>query len=195
MTGFRSKFGGAQDLLDVEADITCLGKVVGGGFPVGAYGARAEIMNMVAPLGPVYQAGTLSGNPIAMAAGIATLKVLKKQNPYAKFDETAEKLEKMLLGAAKIHDVALQVNRFGSMVNPFFTNKEVMNFADAQTCDTKKFGVFFWELIRQGVSVPPSQFEAWFLTSALSEKDLEKTNKAIHKAMKKVAAMQEVVIE
>ena len=95
-----------------EADITCLGKVVGGGFPVGAYGARAEIMNMVAPLGPVYQAGTLSGNPIAMAAGIATLKVLKKQNPYAKFDETAEKLEKMLLGAAKIHDVALQGKPF-----------------------------------------------------------------------------------
>ncbi len=163
MTGFRSKFGGAQELFEVEADITCLGKVIGGGFPVGAYGARNEIMEMVAPLGGMYQAGTLSGNPIAMAAGIATLSELKKQNPYDKFNEVAAILEVILLEKAKKYGVDLVVNRFGSMINPFFTNKEITNFADAQTSDTKKFSVFFWEMIKNGVFIPPSQFEAWFL--------------------------------
>ena len=111
MTGFRSKFGGAQELLGIEADITCLGKVVGGGFPVGAYGARNEIMEMVSPLGDMYQAGTLSGNPIAMACGIATLKELKKQNPYEDFEKTATFLERELKSAAKENGVSLQVNR------------------------------------------------------------------------------------
>ncbi|WP_196886835.1 glutamate-1-semialdehyde 2,1-aminomutase [Aureivirga sp. CE67] len=190
MTGFRSKFGGAQEVLGVEADITCLGKVIGGGFPVGAYGARNEIMEMVAPLGGMYQAGTLSGNPIAMAAGISTLSQLKKENPYKGFDILAEKIEKILLGAAKIHNVPLTVNRFGSMINPFFTDVKVTDFPSAQTSDTESFGVFFWELIKQGLFIPPSQFEAWFLSTALSEKDLEKTSKAIHKAMEKVAEFQ-----
>ena len=189
MTGFRSKFGGAQELFDVEADITCLGKVIGGGFPVGAYGARNEIMEMVAPLGGMYQAGTLSGNPIAMAAGIATLNELKKQNPYEQFDETASILEVILLEKAKEYNVDLVVNRFGSMINPFFTNGAVTNFEEAQKSDTKKFAIFFWEMIRNGIFLPPSQFEAWFLSSALSEKDLEKTVKAIDKAMKAVAKM------
>ena len=187
MTGFRSKFGGAQELFEVEADITCLGKVIGGGFPVGAYGARNEIMEMVAPLGGMYQAGTLSGNPIAMAAGIATLSELKKQNPYDKFNEVAAILEVILLEKAKKYGVDLVVNRFGSMINPFFTNKEITNFADAQTSDTKKFSVFFWEMIKNGVFIPPSQFEAWFLSSALTEKDIEKTTKAIDLAMEKVS--------
>ncbi|MDY0779792.1 glutamate-1-semialdehyde 2,1-aminomutase [Tenacibaculum sp. IB213877] len=188
MTGFRSKFGGAQELFGVEADITCLGKVIGGGFPVGAYGARNEIMEMVAPLGGMYQAGTLSGNPIAMAAGISTLTELKKQNPYEKFNEIAAILEVILLEKAKKHNVDIVVNRFGSMINPFFTNQEVTNFAEAQKSDTNKFAVFFWELIKNGVFIPPSQFEAWFLSSALTEKDIEKTTKAIDKAMEKVAA-------
>lgn len=187
MTGFRSKFGGAQELFEVEADITCLGKVIGGGFPVGAYGARNEIMEMVAPLGGMYQAGTLSGNPIAMAAGIATLSEIKKQNPYDKFNEVAAILEVILLEKAKKYGVDLVVNRFGSMINPFFTNKEITNFADAQTSDTKKFSVFFWEMIKNGVFIPPSQFEAWFLSSALTEKDIEKTTKAIDLAMEKVS--------
>ncbi|MFD0994054.1 glutamate-1-semialdehyde 2,1-aminomutase [Tenacibaculum geojense] len=187
MTGFRSKFGGAQELFEVEADITCLGKVIGGGFPVGAYGARNEIMEMVAPLGGMYQAGTLSGNPIAMAAGIATLSELKKQNPYDKFNEVAAILEVILLEKAKKYGVDLVVNRFGSMINPFFTNKEITNFADAQTSDTKKFSVFFWEMIKNGVFIPPSQFEAWFLSSALTDKDIEKTTKAIDLAMEKVS--------
>ncbi|CAM1340572.1 glutamate-1-semialdehyde 2,1-aminomutase [Tenacibaculum amylolyticum] len=189
MTGFRSKFGGAQELLGVEADITCLGKVVGGGFPVGAYGARNEIMENVAPLGGMYQAGTLSGNPIAMAAGIATLTELKKQNPYEQFNTVAEEIENSLLASAEKYNVALSVNRFGSMINPFFTDKKVTNFEEAQTSDTKKFATFFWEMIKNGVFLPPSQFEAWFLCSALSEKDVVKVKNAIEKAMEAVSKM------
>lgn len=187
MTGFRSKFGGAQELFDVEADITCLGKVIGGGFPVGAYGARNEIMETVAPLGGMYQAGTLSGNPIAMAAGISTLTELKKQNPYEKFNEIAQIIEVFLLESAKKHGVEITVNRFGSMVNPFFTNKKVINFEDAQTSDTKKYATFFWEMTKNGVFLPPSQFEAWFLSSALTENDIQKIANAIDKSMEKVA--------
>lgn len=187
MTGFRSKFGGAQELLGVEADITCLGKVIGGGFPVGAYGARNEIMENVAPLGGMYQAGTLSGNPIAMAGGISTLTELKRQNPYDKFEEIGSKIEAVLKEKAVKYNVEITVNRFGSMLNPFFTNKEVHDFDDAQTSDIKKFATFFWEMIKNGVFLPPSQFEAWFLSSAISEKDLELFEKAVDKAMEKVS--------
>ena len=186
MTGFRSKFGGAQELIDLEADITCLGKVIGGGFPVGAYGARNEIMGMVAPLGDMYQAGTLSGNPIAMASGIATLKELKKQNPFDTFNKVAEKIETILKEAAKVNNVALQVNRFGSMINPFFTKNLVVDFKTAQTSDTEKFKTFFWSMVRNGVFLPPSQFEAWFLSTALSNKDLKIIEKAIYAAMQAI---------
>ena len=186
MTGFRSKFGGAQELIDLEADITCLGKVIGGGFPVGAYGARNEIMEMVAPLGDMYQAGTLSGNPIAMASGIATLKELKKQNPFDTFNIVAEKIETILKEAAKENNVVLQVNRFGSMINPFFTKNVVVDFKTAQTSDTEKFKTFFWSMIQNGVFLPPSQFEAWFLSTALSNKDLKIIEKAIYAAMQAI---------
>ena len=186
MTGFRSKFGGAQELLGVEADITCLGKVIGGGFPVGAYGARNEIMEQVAPLGGMYQAGTLSGNPIAMAGGISTLKELKKQNPYEKFDAVGDRLSSMLLGAGKKYNIDVTVNRFGSMMNPFFTNVHVTNFEQAQTSNTNRFAIFFWEMIKNGVFLPPSQFEAWFLSSAISEKDMLIIEKAIDKSFQKI---------
>lgn len=186
MTGFRSKFGGAQDLLGIEADITCLGKVIGGGFPVGAYGARDEIMHMVAPLGDMYQAGTLSGNPVAVAAGMATLEELKSQNPYASFEKNAQIIEQALIDAAKSNGIAVTVNRFGSMINPFFTSDKVTNFDEAQGCNTNQFSQFFWGLIENGVYIPPSQFEAWFLSSALSENDVTKVVEAIHMAMKKV---------
>lgn len=187
MTGFRSKFGGAQELLGIEADITCLGKVIGGGFPVGAYGARNEIMENVAPLGGMYQAGTLSGNPIAMAAGISTLTELKRQNPYKKLNKVAEKIESILLSAAEKHGVEITVNRFGSMINPFFSKEEITNFVDAQKCDTEKFAVFFWEMIKNGVFLPPSQFESWFLCSALTDADIKNFEKAVDVAMKAVA--------
>jgi len=189
MTGFRSKFGGAQELLGVEADITCLGKVIGGGFPVGAYGAREEIMQEVAPLGGMYQAGTLSGNPIAMAGGIATLTELKKQNPYKKFEEIGNILEVILLETAKKYNLDLVVNRFGSMMNPFFTKDRVTNFEEAQLSDTDKFAVFFWEMIKNGVFLPPSQFEAWFLSSALTDKDIKKIAEAMDKSMLAVSKM------
>jgi len=190
MTGFRSKFGGAQELLGAEADITCLGKVIGGGFPVGAYGARNEIMEFVAPLGGMYQAGTLSGNPIAMAGGISTLKELKRQNPYEKFDHIGNRIETILLNAGKKYDVDVTVNRFGSMMNPFFTKLEVTNFAQAQTSDTSKFAIFFWEMIKNGVFLPPSQFEAWFLSSAITEEDICKIEKAVDKSFLKIQESQ-----
>jgi len=190
MTGFRSKFGGAQELLGAEADITCLGKVIGGGFPVGAYGARNEIMECVAPLGGMYQAGTLSGNPIAMAGGISTLKELKRQNPYEKFNHIGERIETILLHAGKKYNVDVTVNRFGSMMNPFFTKVTVTNFAQAQTSDTSKFAIFFWEMIKNGVFLPPSQFEAWFLSSAISEEDISKIENAVDKSFQKIQESQ-----
>ena len=188
MTGFRSKFGGAHELLGIQADIICLGKVVGGGFPVGAYGARNEIMENVAPLGGMYQAGTLSGNPIAMAAGISTLTELKKQNPYEAFNRTAAFLERELLNAAKENGVDLQVNRFGSMINPFFTKEKVVDFKSAQTCNTELYKTFFWRMMENGVFLPPSQFESWFLCTAMSKRDMYKVRAAIKIAMKAVAA-------
>jgi len=187
MTGFRSKFGGAQELIGLHADITCLGKVIGGGFPVGAYGARNEIMEMVSPLGDMYQAGTLSGNPIAMACGIATLKELKKINPYTKFDKKAQELENILLDVAKTHGVDLQVNRFGSMINPFFTKNKVTDFKSAQSSDTEKFKTFFWKMIENGIFLPPSQFESWFLSTKLNKKDMKKVREAVEVAMEEVA--------
>lgn len=187
MTGFRSKFGGAQDLIGLKADITCLGKVIGGGFPVGAYGASDEIMQNVAPLGGMYQAGTLSGNPIAMAAGIATLTTLKNLNPYAEFETVAEKIEQLLLESAKTYGVDLVVNRFGSMINPFFTATPVVDFESAQTSDTNKFATFFWAMIENGVFLPPSQYEAWFLSTTIQEKEINKIAVAIDVAMKTVA--------
>lgn len=187
MTGFRSMFGGAQEVLGVEADITCLGKVIGGGFPVGAYGAKNEIMEMVAPLGGMYQAGTLSGNPIAMAGGISTLTELKRQHPYEQFEKVGAAIEHILLSAAEKYGVDLTVNRFGSMMNPFFTSVHVTNFDEAQTSDTKKFAVFFWEMIKNRVFLPPSQFEAWFLSSAITREDLHVIKKAADAAMRAVA--------
>lgn len=190
MTGFRSKFGGAQELLGFEADITCLGKVIGGGFPVGAYGARNEIMEMVAPLGAMYQAGTLSGNPVAMASGMATLTELKKLDIYPAFNKTARFLEKHIKLAAEENGVDVQVNRFGSMINPFFTKEEVTDFKSAQTSDTNKFKEFFWRMMENGVFLPPSQFESWFLASAMTKKDILKVKKAIYIAMEAVGKMK-----
>ena len=146
-------------------------------------------MENVAPLGGMYQAGTLSGNPIAMAGGISTLSELKRQNPYDKFEEIGSKIEQILLESAKKYNVDLTVNRFGSMMNPFFTSSKVTDFKEAQTSDTEKFAVFFWEMIKNGVFLPPSQFEAWFLNSAISEKDIQIITKATDKAMFAVSKM------
>ena len=179
MTGFRSKFGGAQELLGLKADITCLGKVIGGGFPVGAYGAREEIMQMVAPLGEMYQAGTLSGNPIAMACGLATLRELKASDPYSKLNDIAAKIKEILIDSAEKYEIDLQVNHFGSMINAFFTDEQVTDFKSAQSSDTDKFKAFFWSMMENGVFLPPSQFEAWFLSTEIDQNDLEAFSKAV----------------
>ncbi len=186
MTGFRSTFGGAQTLLEVEADITCLGKVIGGGFPVGAYGARKEIMEMVAPLGPMYQAGTLSGNPIAVASGIATLNALRVSNPYQLFDKLGKNIENILLEEGKNNNIDIIVNRFGSMINPFFSKNKICNFNDAKQCDTKLFAKFFWAMMKEGVFIPPSQYEAWFLSIAIGAAELAKLKIAISNSFKKL---------
>lgn len=186
MTGFRSTFGGAQEVLGVEADITCLGKVIGGGFPVGAYGARREIMEMVAPLGPVYQAGTLSGNPIAVASGIATLKALRVSNPYRFFDELGKNISIALLEEAKKNKINITVNRFGAMLNPFFSNKRIANFDNAKQCNTELFAKFFWLMMKEGVFIPPSQYEAWFLSTAIGATELDKLKMAISNSFKQL---------
>lgn len=186
MTGFRSTFGGAQEVLGVEADITCLGKVIGGGFPVGAYGARKEIMEMVAPLGPVYQAGTLSGNPIAVASGIATLKALRATNPYQLFSNLGKNMTNTLLEEANKNNVDLTVNRFGAMLNPFFNKHSITNFDDAKQCDTDLFAKFFWLMMEEGVFIPPSQYEAWFLSIAIGSTELDKLKIAISNSFKQL---------
>ena len=183
MTGFRSKFGGAQDFYDVKGDIVCLGKVIGGGFPVGAYAARKEIMGMISPLGPVYQAGTLSGNPIAMAAGLKTLQLLKELNPYPNFEMLTKQIKASMLSIAESKGVPLYINQFGSMFNPFFTDTVVKDFVTAQKTDVKKFKQFFWNMIKAGVYIPPSNFESWFLGVMHSDSDINKTLEAFEQSI------------
>jgi len=183
MTGFRLAYGGAQELYGVKPDLTTLGKIIGGGLPVGAYGGRAEIMDMVAPLGPVYQAGTLSGNPVAMAAGLATLKTLKALKPYRKLEKVTKELCSGLRDAARKAGVPAVVAQAGSMFTVFFTEQEVTNADDARCADTKRFGAVFRKLLDQGVYFAPSQFEACFVSTAHAASDLAKTVRAFQKAL------------
>ena len=175
MTGFRLAYGGAQELYDIEPDLTTFGKVIGGGLPVGAYGGKREIMEYVAPVGPVYQAGTLSGNPLAMAAGLRQLQLLKELNPYKELDEKGRFLEEGFKQIAQEFSVPVQVNRVGSMITVFFTQMPVKDFTTAKTSDTQRFAKFFRCMLEKGVYLPASQFEAFFLSTAHSQKDLEET--------------------
>jgi glutamate-1-semialdehyde 2,1-aminomutase len=188
MTGFRLAFGGASELYNIKADLVTMGKIIGGGLPVGAYGGSAEIMNMIAPLGPVYQAGTLSGNPLAMAAGITMLSQLKqnRRQYYRQLDEYAGKLVDGVLAAAKSAGVAMTANRVGSMFTFFFTDKTVTDWESAATCDTAKFGRFHNAMLNAGVWLPPSQFEAAFLSVAHTPADIEATIEAARDALKMV---------
>jgi len=173
MTGFRVAFGGAQELFGTHCDLTTLGKIIGGGLPVGAYGGRSEIMNLVAPLGPMYQAGTLSGNPLAMAAGLVTLRRLREQK-----NEIYPRLDKLVVGvAAAARDAGVPIchNRVGSMFTWFFTRGPVTDWASASKSDSKAFGRFFQAMLDNGVYLPPSQFEAAFLSTAHTEQDIQKT--------------------
>ncbi len=187
MTGFRVGYGGAQELYGIRPDLTCLGKVVGGGLPCAAYGGREDLMRQVAPDGPVYQAGTLSGNPLAMAAGIATLTVLRETDAYGKLEKAAAALAEGLTKAAKKAGVPLVVQRVGSMLTPFFTDKPVTNYADATACDTAAFATFFRGMLDHGVILPPSQFETWFLSTAHDEQAIDVTLAAAKKAFADIA--------
>ena len=185
ISGFRAGSGGAQKLYDVRPDLTCLGKIIGGGLPVGAYGGRADLMQLVSPAGPVYQAGTLSGNPLAMTAGLWSLGELSPRL-YKHLARLGAQLAGGLAEAARAARVPLQVNAFGSLVTPFFTSAPVRDFAAAMQADTTMYGRFFREMLARGVYPPPSQFEAWFLSGAHSERDVEKTVKAAYAAFKAI---------
>jgi len=185
MSGFRLARGGAQEIYDIKPDLTTFGKIIGGCLPVGAYGGRRELMEMIAPAGPVYQAGTLSGNPLAMAAGYETLKIINEdKNFYKKLEEKSRYLYNGLLEINKKLNKNLTFNSCGSMYTLFFTNQEVTDFDSAKTSDTQAFGKYFNKMLENGVYLPPSQFEAWFVSAAHSEKDLDKTIKAHQIAMK-----------
>jgi len=212
MTGFRVALGGAAAVVGVKPDITCLGKIIGGGLPVGAYGARAELMNQISPAGPIYQAGTLSGNPLSMAAGLAMLELLEEPAVYVQLESLAARLEAGLAEAATEAGVALAIQRCGSMLTPFFLSKDqlarvikvepegakksapppepgtpvpaIRNYADALQCDTAAYAVFFKSMLDAGIMLPPSQFEAWFLSTAHTEADVDATVEAARGALK-----------
>ncbi|WP_025689311.1 glutamate-1-semialdehyde 2,1-aminomutase [Paenibacillus zanthoxyli] len=183
MTGFRVNRGCAQGLFGIRPDLTCFGKVIGGGLPVGAYGGRREIMEQIAPTGPIYQAGTLSGNPLAMAAGLTTLKLLTPE-VYDRLESLGARLEAGLKANAEEAGIPLTVNRVGSMVCPFFTAEPVTNYDTAKSSDVNRFRAYFGKMLEQGISLPPSQFEGMFISAVHSEQDIDDTNEAHRAALK-----------
>ncbi len=187
ITGFRISFGGAQEMYGIYADITCLGKILGGGLPIGAYGGRKEIMEMVSPLGSVYQAGTLSGNPVVMAAGVSTLEHIKNNMEiYSYLENLGNMLEEGIEDLAKHKGIPVRVNRVGSMLTVFFTEEDVYDYKTAKKSDTSTYAKFFHSLLRRGIYIPPSQFEAWFLSSAHTKHDIERTLDAIKRAFDEI---------
>jgi glutamate-1-semialdehyde 2,1-aminomutase len=186
MTGFRVAYGGAQQLYKIQPDLTTLGKIIGGGLPVGAYGGKASLMDWVAPAGPVYQAGTLSGNPLAVAAGLKTLEILRRPGTYERLEAITEKLASGLAAAAAKAEVPLTVNRVGSMFTGFFSRDPVTDYGSAKKSDTARFARFFRALLEAGVYFPPSQFEAAFVSTAHSEADIALTLEAAAKAFEEI---------
>ena len=184
ISGFRVHYGGAQALYGVTPDLTVLGKIIGGGLPVGAYGGRRDIMDLIAPAGPVYQAGTLSGNPLAVTAGLATLKQLRTKNLYKQLEERSAALARGLADEAKRAGIALTQTRVGSMLTSFFTQEPVVDWNSAKKSDTKRYGLFFHGMLEQGIYLAPSQFEAAFLSTAHTSADIEKTIRAARVAFK-----------
>jgi glutamate-1-semialdehyde 2,1-aminomutase len=174
ISGFRAAPGGAQELYGIRPDLTCLGKIIGGGLPVGAYGGRADLMDLVAPVGPVYQAGTLSGNPLAMAAGSWTLRELSR-GLYKHLAELGTRLASGIADAARAYGVAVQVNAAGSVMTPFFTEAAVRDARTAGSADTARYAAFFQGMLARGIYPPPSQFEAWFLSGAHTRRDVDRT--------------------
>lgn len=184
ITGFRVSYGGAQEVLNVRPDLTCLGKIIGGGLPVGAYGGHHEIMKWIAPEGPVYQAGTLSGNPLAVAAGIATLKALKKPGTYEKIERVTAELTSGLLDAAERAGIPVQINSIGSMFTVFFASLPITDFQKAKTSDTTRYARFFNAMLERGVYLPPSQFETCFVSLAHTRNDIKATIQVAREAFK-----------
>lgn len=186
ISGFRAAFGGAQEVYRIKADLTCLGKIIGGGLPVGAYGGKREIMEKVSPLGGVYQAGTLSGNPLAMTAGIITLDLLRSKKIYEELREKTSYLMEGISQSARTLGIPCTVNGTTGMLTLFFTEGPVTDFETAKKSDTKRFAKFFIEMMDQGIYLPPSQFEAWFLSLAHTRKDLDRTIEACSKAFRRI---------
>ncbi|HEY6405983.1 MAG TPA: glutamate-1-semialdehyde 2,1-aminomutase [Ktedonobacteraceae bacterium] len=183
MTGFRIAIGGMQERTGILPDLTCLGKIIGGGLPVGAYGGRREVMELVSPAGAMYQAGTLSGNPLAMAAGIATLSELRKAGQFEKLEQKGQLLSEGIARAINDSGVKAQIVRIGALFCLFFTAEPVVDYASAKTSDTARFGRFFWSMLRQGIYLPPSQFEGCFISLALEDEMIEQTVKAVRVAL------------
>ena len=189
ISGFRASIGGAQKLYGITPDLTCLGKIIGGGLPVGAYGGKKEIMSQVAPAGPVYQAGTLSGNPLAMAAGLALLNQLKDEEIYTKLERLTSLLALGLKQAADEAGVKVSINYLGSLLTVFFTESLVECYEQAQSSNTAQFKVFFQSMLEQGYYLPPSQFECWFVSAAHTEEDINGAVKAAKRAFQKIKEM------
>jgi len=190
MTGFRVSPGGAQTLYGVTPDLTCFGKVIGGGLPVGAYGGRADLMDRVAPSGPVYQAGTLSGNPLAMRAGIETLDLLAAHGTYPRLERISERLEKGLASAASAAGIPAVVNRVGSMMTAFFTTGPVVDHQTAMRSDTRRYARFFHGMLDRGVYLAPSQFEAAFVSTEHDEALVDRTIAAARETLADLAAKE-----
>jgi glutamate-1-semialdehyde 2,1-aminomutase len=183
MSGFRVALGGAQELYQIDPDITCLGKVIGGGLPVGAYGGKKEIMEHIAPAGPIYQAGTLSGNPLAMSAGLTTIKILQRPGVYEEMFVKTKELADGLQAATEELGVTASFNRVGTMLSLFFTGQQVIDYATAASSDVPKFGKFFWAMLKRGVYLAPSQFEASFMSLVHSKEDITHTINAAKEAL------------
>ncbi len=186
MSGFRLAPGGAQERFNITPDLSCFGKIIGGGLPVGAFGGRSEIMDCLAPLGPVYQAGTLSGNPLAMAAGIASLELLTETDAYTRLETLGALWEEGMKSIAKANQIPIRLNRVGSMFCVYFTEAPVTNLADAMKSDRQRFARYFHAMLEEGVYLAPSQFEAGFLSTAHTEEDVKKTLDAAGAAFKKL---------
>jgi glutamate-1-semialdehyde 2,1-aminomutase len=186
ITGFRVAYGGAQELYGIKADLTCLGKIIGGGLPVGAYGGKQAIMEKVAPLGGVYQAGTLSGNPMAMTAGLETLDLLKSKKVYQALGEKTTYLTEGIIKSAEERGIPITINRATGLFTVFFTRGPVTHYQRAKMSDTKRFAQFFIQMMEEGIYLPPSQFEAWFISLAHSQKDLDRTIEACDSAFRRL---------
>ena len=186
ITAFRFHYGGAQDMLGLVPDLTALGKIIGGGLPIGAYGGKKEIMETVAPLGPAYQAGTMAGNPASIQAGIACLEVLREDGVYEKMDKLGAQLEEGILAAAKEFGVTITVNRLKGALTIYFTDVKVENYEQAEATDGEIFGRFFKLMLGQGINLAPSKYEAWFLTTEHTEKDVEVSIQAVRQAFKQL---------